>query len=73
MKSFVRDKDDRILLGFVVAGVVTLMIGVLLFGEAAYLVFYVVAAILFAVQKLRQRRQEGAKGRSGGARSTGSR
>jgi len=73
MKSFVRDRHDEVLLGFVAASVVSLMIGVVLFGEAAYLVFYVVAAVMFAVQKLRQRRRDGAKGRSGAARSTGSR
>ncbi|MGV1048702.1 MAG: hypothetical protein ACOYD4_09300 [Solirubrobacterales bacterium] len=73
MKSFVRDRHDEILLGFVAAGVITLMIGVVLFGEVAYLAFYIVAAVLFAAQKLRQRRQGGTRARSGATRSTGSR
>jgi hypothetical protein len=73
MKPFVRDRHDEILLGIVGAAVIALMIGVMLVGEAAYWVFYVALAILFAAQKLRQRKLGGAKARSGAARSTGSR
>lgn len=81
MKSFVRDKDDgsldrndRILIAlFVLPAILALEIGKQMYGEAAYLVFYAVLAILFVLQKARQHRDERAKERSGAARSTGSR
>jgi hypothetical protein len=73
MKSFVRDKHDEILFGLVGAAVLALGIGVLFFGEAAYLVFYVFLAVLYAVQKLRLRRQERSKALLDAGRNTGSR
>jgi hypothetical protein len=81
MKAFVRDSDDkgldaneRILIAVVVVpAVIALEIGQQMYGDAAYLVFYLVAAILLAIQMLRKRSDERAKERSGAARSTGSR
>jgi hypothetical protein len=81
MKSFVRDKDEgtldrneKILIAVIVGpAVIALEIGKQMYGEAAYLVFYLVAAVLLAVQMLRKRSDERAKARSGAARSTGSR
>jgi hypothetical protein len=73
MKSFVRDKHDEILFGFVGVAVLALGLGVVFFGEAAYLVFYVLLAVLYVVQKLRLRRRERSKALPGGDRSTGSR
>lgn len=73
MKSFVRNNHDEFLFGFVGAAVLALGLGVLFFGEAAYLVFYVFLGVLYAVQKLRLRRQKRSKALLGGARSTGSR
>lgn len=81
MKSFVRDRDDgildrkeKILIAAIVGpAVIALEIGKQMYGEAAYLVFYAMLAVLFVVQKARQHRDERAKERSGGARSTGSR
>lgn len=81
MKSFVRDKDEgtldrneKILIAVIVGpAVIALEIGKQMYGEAAYLVFYLVAAMLLAAQMLRKRSDERAKERSDGARSTGSR
>lgn len=73
MKSFVRDKHDEILIGFVGVAVLALGLGVVFFGEAAYLVFYVLLAVLYAVQKLRLRRREQAKALLGADRSKGNR
>jgi Flp pilus assembly protein TadB len=73
MKSFVRSNHDQILFGFICAAVLTLGLGVLFFGEAAYLVFYVFLAVLYAVQKLRRRRQKRSKALLDEARSRGSR
>ena len=73
MKSFVRSNHDEILFGFVGAAVLALGIGVLFFGEAAYLVFYVFLAALYAVQKLRLRRQKRSKALLDAARNRGSR
>lgn len=73
MKSFVRSNHDEILFGFVGAAVLALGLGVLFFGETAYLVFYVCLAGLYAVQKLRMRRQKRSKALLGAARNTGNR
>jgi 4-amino-4-deoxy-L-arabinose transferase-like glycosyltransferase len=73
MKSFVRNKHDEILFGFIGAAVLALGLGVLFFGEAAYLVFYVFLAALYVVQKFRLRRQKRSRALLGAARSKGSR
>lgn len=81
MKPFVRDSDDeglsrneKILIAVVVGpAVIALEIGAQMYGEAAYLVFYLAAAVLLAIQMLRKRGDERAKARSGATRSTGSR
>jgi hypothetical protein len=73
MKSFVRNNRDGILFGFIGAAVLALGLGVLFFGEAAYLVFYVFLAVFYAVQKLRLRRQKRSKALPAAARSKGSR
>lgn len=44
-------------MGIVGASVLALAIGDVVFGEAAYLVFYVVAAIVLGVQVILQRRE----------------
>jgi Flp pilus assembly protein TadB len=73
MKSFVRSNHDEILFGLVGAAVLALGLGVLFFGEAAYLVFYVCLAVLYAVQKLRMRRQKRSRALLDEARNKGSR
>lgn len=73
MRSFVRDNHDEILFGLIGAAVLALGLGVLFFGEAAYLVFYIFLAVLYAVQKLRLRRQERSKALLDADRSRGNR
>jgi hypothetical protein len=73
MKSFVRDRHDEILFGIVGVAVLVLGLGVLFFGEAAYLVFYIFLAGWYAAQRVRLRRRDRSKALLGGARSTGSR
>lgn len=73
MKFFVRDRHDEILFGFVGVAVLALGLGVVFFGEAAYLVFYVLLAVLYAVQKFRLRRRESSTELPGAGRNTGSR
>jgi 4-amino-4-deoxy-L-arabinose transferase-like glycosyltransferase len=73
MKSFVRDNHDEVLFGLIGAAVLALGLGVLFFGEAAYLVFYIILAVLYAVQKLRLRRQKRSRALLDAARNKDSR
>jgi hypothetical protein len=72
MKSFVRDHEDGVLVGSVVAGLLVLAIANHLFGEVAFLPLALAGGVL-CVSEFRRWRRARAKERSGAARSTGSR
>jgi hypothetical protein len=72
MKSFVREREDQIRIGFAVVLASVIVIAGKVVGEIAYLPLVLAGAALL-ISELWRWRRERAKARSDEARSTGSR